>query len=153
MIFNNFLTNFLVELAKRLTTRAPRFFRVIQAAAVILGATSAAVLWLTEQGYNLPIWLQKIGDMKIIINSVLAIVLAQLPNADPKEDVVKQEVPQEGCLEYIVENRNSSQELVSWIDCSGNPVSELLDQNIQIKICSKVLPSGNNLIVVSNGDC
>jgi hypothetical protein len=62
-------------------TKNPGFFRKVQAASVILGALSAIVMYLKSSGlYPVPAWLDILDSMTVLVGSVVATVMAQLPN-------------------------------------------------------------------------
>ena len=77
---NNPLTNFLMELMTRLTTNNPKFFKVVQTIALVIGASSAVLMYLDGK-VELPSWTIHIANIEVIINSVVAAVISQLPNA------------------------------------------------------------------------
>lgn len=70
--------NFLVELMKRLTTNNPKFFKVIQVIALVIGCVSASLIYL-EGKIELPSWTSHVASVEVIINSAIAAVISQLP--------------------------------------------------------------------------
>lgn len=74
--------NFLLELLKRLTTNNPKFFKIIQVIALVIGAASAALIYL-EGKIELPSWTSHLANVEVIVNSIVAVILSQLPNQDP----------------------------------------------------------------------
>jgi Na+/glutamate symporter len=73
--------NFLVEIISRLMTKNPRFFKKLQVASVVLGGLSAVVMYLKSSGmYPVPAWLEVLDSMTVLVASVIATVIAQLPN-------------------------------------------------------------------------
>lgn len=69
-----------MELMKRLTTSNPKFFKVIQVIALVLGTASAALMYLDGK-VELPAWTSHIASIEVIINSAIAAVVSQLPNS------------------------------------------------------------------------
>ena len=76
-----FLANLLVRLAKD----NPKDFKYIQIAAVILGAISAAFTYIDGLKVVLPSGLSFIESRTVWISSIVAIVIAQLPNKSPND--------------------------------------------------------------------
>lgn len=65
----------------RLMTKNPSFFRKVQVASVVLGALSAVVMYLKSSGlYPVPAWLEVLDSATVLVGSVVATVMAQLPN-------------------------------------------------------------------------
>ncbi len=75
---NNAFFRFLAEFVTRLFSSKPKFFAVIQWIAFMTGGISSAILYL-ESVMTLPTWVASLGNVNVIIASVVAIVLSQLP--------------------------------------------------------------------------
>jgi len=74
---------FITELIKRIASKNPKFFQVIQA----VSATVAFVAFIPDLCAYLeiasPAWLEVVHDKAIKIGALTAIILAQLPNEQP----------------------------------------------------------------------
>lgn len=78
--------NFLLELLVRLSTKNPKFFRILQVIALILGALSAALVYLVDQSQvALPGFITWLQDSTVWVSSLVALILAQLPNPNPEK--------------------------------------------------------------------
>jgi len=75
---NNAFFRFLAEFVTRLFSSKPKFFAVIQWIAFMTGGISSAILYL-ESVITLPTWVAALGNVNVIIASVVAIILSQLP--------------------------------------------------------------------------
>lgn len=75
---------FLTELLGRLISKNPKFFKIIQ----LLAGLLAAIAFLPELFVFLeipaPAFLAVVATKSVKIGALITIVLAQLPNADPK---------------------------------------------------------------------
>jgi hypothetical protein len=81
----NPMIDFIAELAIRLFSSKPKFFAVIQWISTILGTAAAALMYLHTEGVALPEWTSKISEVNVIVGSVVALIVAQLPNKNPEE--------------------------------------------------------------------
>lgn len=70
---------FCLELFQRMLTQNPKFFKVIQVIALLVGSLSAVVVYLSDK-ITLPDWTSAFNDVNLVVNAVLAMVMAQLPN-------------------------------------------------------------------------
>ncbi len=75
---NNAFFRFLAEFVTRLFSSKPKFFAIIQWIAFVTGGISSAILYL-ESVTTLPSWVASLGNANVIIASVVAIILSQLP--------------------------------------------------------------------------
>ncbi len=75
---DNAFFRFLAEFVTRLFSSKPKFFAIIQWIAFITGGVSSAILYL-QSVTTLPSWVAALGNVNVIIASVIAIVLSQLP--------------------------------------------------------------------------
>lgn len=82
-------TRFLAEVITRLGKSNPKFFDYIQVVALGLGAVAAAFNFIDQHGTILPSWLTWIKSTTVIVSSVVAAVIAQLPNKDVNEPLKK----------------------------------------------------------------
>ena len=71
-----------VEFIWRLSKDNPRFFKVIQSIALILALVSQIVSYSKSLNLELPLWIMILGDTSVFVASILAAVIAQLPNKD-----------------------------------------------------------------------
>jgi hypothetical protein len=76
---NNAFFSFLAELVTRLFSAKPKFFSVIQWVAFLAGGFSATVQYLQEVGTALPSWVAVAGNVNVVVGSVVALIIAQLP--------------------------------------------------------------------------
>ena len=76
---NNAFIQFLADLFARLFSGKPKFFAVLQWVAFIVTGISAGIMYLQTLGTTLPSWVSSLGNVNVIIGSVVALVLAQLP--------------------------------------------------------------------------
>lgn len=76
----NPLSKFVAELVSRLFSKNPKFFDYIQIASVVLGSLSAVVAYLQSTGVDLPGVFTAFGNVNVLVSSVIATILAQLPN-------------------------------------------------------------------------
>ena len=70
--------NFFIDLIVRLFSKNPKFFKWIQAASIILLAISGALNALPPD--FTPSWLAWVKDSTVWVASIVAAILAQLPN-------------------------------------------------------------------------
>ncbi len=75
---DNAFFRFLAEFVTRLFSSKPKFFAITQWIAFITGGVSSAILYL-QSVTTLPSWVAALGNVNVIIASVIAIVLSQLP--------------------------------------------------------------------------
>lgn len=76
---NNAFFKFLAELVTRVFSSKPKFFAIIQWVAFLTGGFSAAVQYLKEVGTELPAWVAVAGNVNVVVGSVVALIIAQLP--------------------------------------------------------------------------
>ena len=76
---------FLIELIKRVATKNPKFFQLIQ----LVSGAIAIVAFLPDLAsyldFTLPSWANVLHDKAIKIGSLTAILMAQLPNQNATE--------------------------------------------------------------------
>lgn len=77
---NKQIRGFLKEFFSRLRTENPIFFKIIQKIAIIIGGFTSAIEILKESSLPLPYWLSALGSLNAAIISIVAIIVAQLPN-------------------------------------------------------------------------
>jgi hypothetical protein len=75
------MKNFIAELLVRLFKGKPKFFHYVQVAAIVIGALAASLDYLKGQDVNIP-YLSVIGNSVVYISSIVAAIIAQLPNKD-----------------------------------------------------------------------
>lgn len=73
---------FFAQLIVRLGKTNPKFFKIIQFIAIGLGAVSAGIGYIDTTGAALPSWFSWLGNHEVWISSLVAAILAQLPNKD-----------------------------------------------------------------------
>lgn len=71
---------FLAELVTRLFSKNPKFFDVVQVVSLIAGGLSGLVYYLQSVGVDMPGLFKVIGNVHVLVSSVITIILAQLPN-------------------------------------------------------------------------
>lgn len=76
---NNPFFKFLAEFVTRLFSGKPKFFATVQTIAFITGGISSGILYLQSTSVALPSWLSSFGNVNVVIASVVAIILSQLP--------------------------------------------------------------------------
>lgn len=77
----NAFFQFLADFATRLFSAKPKFFETIQWIAFIVGGLSSGIMYF-ETVTTLPSWVSSLGSVNVVIGSVIALILAQLPNKD-----------------------------------------------------------------------
>jgi hypothetical protein len=83
---NNPLFGFLAELMSRLFHKNPKFFKVLQVISLVVGAAAALAMYLQSQGVALPKLFELVGNINVFVSSVVALIMAQLPNAPKPTD-------------------------------------------------------------------
>jgi uncharacterized membrane protein YvlD (DUF360 family) len=81
---NNALTLFISELVLRLFSQKPKFFVIIQWVSILTGAVSALISYLGTTTLTLPSWVATVGNINVMIASIVAIIVSQLTNKDPQ---------------------------------------------------------------------
>jgi hypothetical protein len=81
---NNALTLFISELVLRLFSQKPKFFVIIQWVSILTGAVSALISYLGTTTLALPSWVATVGNVNVMIASIVAIIVSQLTNKDPQ---------------------------------------------------------------------
>lgn len=81
---NNAVIQFIAEFAIRLFSEKPKFFVIIQWISIVVGALAALVTYWESLGKALPDWAQTVGDINVVLVAVTTLIMAQLPNKDPK---------------------------------------------------------------------
>lgn len=76
-------TQFLAELAARLLSKNPKFFKYIQVLSAIIVALSALIDQLHAGGIVLPAWVDALSATAVKIGGITAIIISQLPQVDP----------------------------------------------------------------------
>jgi hypothetical protein len=82
---DNPLVKFLAELITRLFSGKPKFFAVIQWVSLIVGGLSGVIMYLQTTATKMPAWLSSVGNVVVLISSVVALIIAQLPNKSTPE--------------------------------------------------------------------
>jgi hypothetical protein len=77
----NAFFQFLADFATRLFSAKPKFFVTLQWVAFIVGGISAGIMYFGTVT-TLPSWVNSLGSVNVVIGSVVALILAQLPNKD-----------------------------------------------------------------------
>ncbi len=77
---------FLAELATRLFSKNPKFFDIVQMIALVGGGVSGLVQYLQSTGVELPKLFEVVGNINVVVSSVVALILAQLPNDTSSTD-------------------------------------------------------------------
>jgi hypothetical protein len=77
---------FLAELATRLFSKNPKFFDIVQMIALVVGGVSGLVQYLQSTGVELPKLFEVVGNINVVVSSVVALILAQLPNNTSSTD-------------------------------------------------------------------
>ncbi len=77
---------FLAELATRLFSKNPKFFDYVQMIALVVGGLSGLVQYLQSTGVELPKLFDIVGNVNVVVSSVVAMILAQLPNDSSTTD-------------------------------------------------------------------
>jgi hypothetical protein len=77
---------FLAELATRLFSKNPNFFDIVQMIALVVGGVSGLVQYLQSTGVELPKLFEVVGNINVVVSSVVALILAQLPNDTSSTD-------------------------------------------------------------------
>lgn len=80
---NNALKTFIAELVLRFFSKKPKFFTIIQILSIVTGGVSALISYLESTSVALPVWVASVGNINVIVGSIVAIVIAQFTNADP----------------------------------------------------------------------
>jgi hypothetical protein len=76
------MKNFLIELSVRFFKDKPQFFVIIQSIALGLGAVSAGFAFVDSSHTVLPAWLMWLEKHEVWLCSLIAAIIAQLPNKD-----------------------------------------------------------------------
>jgi len=76
---NNAIYQFIADLIDRLFSSKPGFFGVIQWVSTIVGAISTLIIYLQSTGVSLPSWVVSMGKTDVIVGSIVALIIAQLP--------------------------------------------------------------------------
>lgn len=76
---NNAFIQFLADLFARLFSGKPKFFAVLQWVAFVVGGVSSGIMYLESLGTTLPSWVSAVGSANVLIGSVVALILSQLP--------------------------------------------------------------------------
>lgn len=71
---------FLAELATRLFSKNPKFFDTVQVIALVAGGLSGLTFYLQSVGVDMPGLFKALGNVNVLVTSVVSIILAQLPN-------------------------------------------------------------------------
>jgi len=75
---------FLAELVSRLFSKNPKFFDHVQLVSLFVGGVSGLVHYLQTLGVDMPKLFAAMDNATVMISSVIAIILAQLPNDSAK---------------------------------------------------------------------
>ena len=84
---NNPLFGFLAEFVSRLFHKNPKFFKVVQVISLVVGGAAAVVMYLQSNGVVLPKLFEIVGHVNVVVSSIVATILAQLPNDTTPKDV------------------------------------------------------------------
>lgn len=71
---------FLAELVTRLFSKNPKFFDKVQLVSLVAGGLSGLVFYLQSVGVELPKLFSALGNLNVLVTSVVSIILSQLPN-------------------------------------------------------------------------
>jgi xanthine/uracil permease len=74
---------FLADLAARLLSRNPKFFKYIQILSAAIVALSALIDQLHASGIALPAWVEALSATAVKVGGITAIIVSQLPQVDP----------------------------------------------------------------------
>lgn len=77
--------NFFIELIARFLTKNPKFFRILQLVALILGGLSAGLTYVVNQNVELPGIISWLQNTVVQIVALVTLILAQLPNESPSQ--------------------------------------------------------------------
>ena len=78
LIMNNAFIQFLADLFARLFSEKPKFCAALQWVAFIVGGISSGIMYL-ESLCTLPTWISSLGSVNVLVGSVVALILSQLP--------------------------------------------------------------------------
>jgi hypothetical protein len=76
------MKEFFLDLVNRFLTNNPKFFKVIQVISVVIAAVTGLPLFIEQIGVVLPETITVLSNKIIAIASVVAALIAQLPNKD-----------------------------------------------------------------------
>ena len=80
---NNALFQFIAEFITRLFSGKPKFFAIVQWISFVVGGLSAIILYLKSTSVAPPAWVTSVGNVTVIVSSIVAMIIAQLPKKDP----------------------------------------------------------------------
>lgn len=75
---------FLAELVTRLFSKNPKFFTKIQLISLIVGGLSGLVWYLKSINVEVPGLFAVLDNVTVMVSSVVALIMAQLPNDTSK---------------------------------------------------------------------
>lgn len=75
---------FLAELVTRLFSKNPKFFDKVQLISLLVAGLSGLTIYLKSVGVELPGLFKVLENVNVAVTSVVAIILAQLPNDSSK---------------------------------------------------------------------
>ena len=73
----------ILELIQRFFSANPTFFKYVQLVAVIVACISFFPDLLTYLNVQSPSWLVKVDTVAVKVGALVAVLIAQLPNANP----------------------------------------------------------------------
>lgn len=76
----NQISQFIASLLIRLFSGKPKFFLYIQIASIVTGLISSIIMYLQSIGTQLPSYINIIGNVNVIIVSIITTIISQLPN-------------------------------------------------------------------------
>ena len=76
---------FIIELVKRVATNNPTFFKWVQGISALVAVAAFVPDLLAYLDIESPSWLEILHDKAIKIGALTAILMGQLPNAEPKK--------------------------------------------------------------------
>jgi len=82
----NPLVDFVAEFVLRLFSSKPRFFVIIQWISVLVGGISVGISYWESLGKELPSWVHTVGNVNVMVGSIVAIIVAQLTKKDPEPE-------------------------------------------------------------------
>lgn len=79
---------FIGEMVGRFFQGKPKFFQVVQNISLAVGAVSGVLLYLNQNGVQLPSEIAWLGDWVAVVGAITAVIIAQLPvpNPEPAKD-------------------------------------------------------------------
>ena len=78
---NEKIAKFVVDFISRFGSAKPKFFAIIQYISIGTASLSSAIIWLQHSSFSshLPVWVASVGRTDVVVSSIVAIIIAQLP--------------------------------------------------------------------------